>query len=98
MDRLKEISDDVSARLTYLLEPVGVVELDHAKCVVQMRSNPPQKDDDGTHYYELFVRKGGSISLCRYQAQTGAPRQLVPAILTQEVLVRLAGDFDAAVG
>ena len=94
---LKQVSDDLSARLTYLLEPVGPVEVDPCQCVVQMRSNPPQKDDDGTRYYELLVSQGGAITLSRYQKQPRNVRQLVPAIMTQEVLVRLVSDFSAAV-
>jgi len=97
IDRLQKISEDLSSRVTYLLEPIGPIERDHEQCIVQMRSNPPQQDDDGTRYYELLVQRGGRIELRRYQKQSGQPRELVTALLTSEVLVRLAGDFAAAV-
>jgi len=97
MDQLEKISEALSSRLTYLLEPVGPIERDHEHCVVQMRSNPPQQDEDGTQYYELLVRRGGELELRRYQKAPGQPRQTIPALLTTEVLLRLAEDFEAVV-
>jgi len=94
---LKKVSDDLSHRLNYLLEPISLIEADAELATVQMRSNPPQKDDDGTRYYELLVRRGGELSLVRYQKLPGQPRQPVPAHLTREVFVKLAGDLVAAV-
>jgi amino acid transporter len=64
---------------------------------VQLRSNPPQKGEDGTSYYELMVRRGGDVTLSRYQKKSGQIRQIVPANVTREVLQRLAEDFVAAV-
>lgn len=93
MDELKQISDDLAARVTYLLEPIGPVEQDQSQCIVQMRSKPPQKGDDGTCYYELLVRRGGELSLCRYKKEPGDVRKVIPAIVTQEVLLRLVDDF-----
>lgn len=95
-DRLKKVAADLSARLTYLLEPISPVEIDHEQCVVQMRSSPPQKNDDGTTYYELLVRAGGELSLCRFTKAVGNVRQNVPAQVTREVLLRLAGDLESA--
>ena len=97
LEQLKEISRSLTARLTYLLEPIGLVEADADRCSVQLRSSPPQKGDDGTSYYELMVRKGGDITLSRYSKQSGQLRQIVPANVTREVLGRLADDFIAVV-
>jgi hypothetical protein len=91
---LRKISDTLSKRLTYLLEPIAPVEIDPEQCVVQMRSNPPQRDEDRSSYYELLVARGGHISLCRYAKQRGGPRDLVPAHVTREVLLRLIGDIE----
>ena len=96
--QLKRLSDDLTKRLTYLLEPIGALEADAESCTVQMRSNPPQKDHDGASYYELLVRRGGEISLCRYAKSPGQPRRTIPAHVTREVFTRLAEDFVAAVG
>jgi hypothetical protein len=92
---LERISSALATKLTYLMEPIRPIELDVDACVVQMRSNPPQKDDDGRSYYELLVRRGGEIALSRYRKEPGTPRQQIPATVTREVLFRLAGDFSA---
>jgi hypothetical protein len=92
---LERISNALAARLTYLMEPIRPIELDADACVVQLRSNPPQKDDDGRSYYELLVRRGGELKLERYRKEPGTPRQQIPATVTCEVLLRLAGDFSA---
>lgn len=98
LDELKSISEDLTKRLTYLLEPIGMVEVDRDRAAVQLRSSPPQKGDDGTNYYELMVRRGGDVTLSRYQKRPGQIRLIIPAQVTREVLVRLAEDFVGAVG
>lgn len=92
---LKRLSDSLSRRLTYLLEPIAPIEVDAQECFVQLRSTPPAKDDDGRRYYELIVRRGGAIVLVRYEKSPGQPRIRVPAALTHEVIGRLVGDFAA---
>ena len=95
---LERMSKALADRLTYLLEPIRPIEIDADACVVQMRSSPPLHDDDGRSYYELTVRRGGELSLCRYRKEPGTPRQQIPANVTREVLVRLAGDFEVVLG
>jgi hypothetical protein len=98
LDDLKRISQQLTSKLTYLLEPIGLVEADRDRAAIQLRSSPPKKGEDGTSYYELLVRRGGDVTLSRYQKKPGQIRQIVPANFTREVLVRLADDFVAAVG
>lgn len=93
--QLKSVGKALAARLTYLMEPIAPVEIDSAACIVQLRSNPPQRDDDGRSYYELLVRRGGEITLTRYRKEAGAVRQPIAATVTREVLSRLVGDFCA---
>jgi hypothetical protein len=95
--RLEQIAKNLSEKLSYLLEPVEPIEADAHTCTVQMRSNPPQKDDDGHSYYELLVKAGGELSLERYRKEPGAKRTPLDATVTREVLLRLAGDFADAV-
>ena len=95
IDELEDMSSRLSARVNYLLEPIGPVEIDADACTVQLRSMPPHKDDDGRNYYELLVRRGGEMSLHRYRKEPGQPRTTIPATLTREVLVRLVSDFCA---
>jgi hypothetical protein len=96
LDKLRQVSETLSKRLTYLLEPVKPIEVDADRCVVQMRSSPPQQSDNATTYYELLVERGGKLSLSRYQKPPGKPREVLPAHVTREVLLRLIGDFSAA--
>ena len=93
--RLKELGELLSKRLSYLLEPISPIEVDTEQCVVQLRSNPPQKGDGQSSYYELLVHKGGQISLRRYTKPKGQPREVSTAHVTREVLLRLIGDFSA---
>jgi hypothetical protein len=92
---LERIGKALSDRLTYLMEPIAPIEIDARACVLQLRSNPPLRDDDGRSYYELTVRRGGEIALVRFRKETGATRRQIPATVTREVLLRLVGDFCA---
>jgi hypothetical protein len=89
---LTQMAEDIQRRVSYLLEAIRPIEVDEDRCVVQMRSNPPAKDDDGTRYYELVVQRG-EVSLCRFCKTPGQPRRRVPAEVTHEVVGRLAADF-----
>src|SRR3954451_8334009 len=93
--QLERIGKVLSERLTYLMEPIAPIEIDAAACVVQLRSNPPQRDDDGRSYYELIVRRGGDITLARYRKENGGARRAIAATVTREVLLRLLADFCA---
>jgi hypothetical protein len=95
IDQLKDIANALSTQLSYLLESISPIEVDDEACIVQMRSNPPQKDDDGTRYYELVVARG-ELSLCRYARPSGQTPAVVAAHVTREVFERLAEDFVAA--
>ncbi len=92
-DRLARIGDDLAARLTYLLEPLRVVEVDGQAQVVQMRSVPPSATPAGRSYFEVLVRAGGEIELVRYAVTPGQPRSPVPALFTREVFFRLVEDL-----
>ncbi len=97
LSQLQDMASQLASQLTYLLEPVSPIESDGESCSVQMRSNPPQRGDDGTRYYELLVRRGGGIVLQRWHAPRGQSRQAIAAELTHEVLGRLVGDFGDAI-
>jgi hypothetical protein len=96
LTKLKMVAEDLSRRLTYLMEPITPVEVDAEGCMVQMRSNPPQKDDNTTTYYELLVKRAGLLSLQRFTRQRGVERVRVPAQVTREVFLRLVDDFSKA--
>lgn len=94
-ERLQDVAKQLAGRLTYLLEPIQPIECDAEGCVVQLRSNPPQRGDDGTSYYELLVRRGGELSLRRWKKATSGARSALPCTVTREVLLRLIGDLVA---
>lgn len=93
--KLERIGKALAGRLTYLMEPIAPIEIDAAACVVQLRSSPPQRDDDGRSYYELTVRRGGEIALARFRKENGGARQQIAANVTREVLLRLVDDMCA---
>ncbi len=97
IDQLKELCNGLASRVSYLLEPLALVESDADSCTLQMRSNPPCKDEDGTSYYEVVANRQG-LSLCRFNKTAGSVREVIPANVTREVFGRLAGDFEAAIG
>lgn len=94
-DQVRTISERLARRLTYLREPVRPIEADGEARIVQIRSNPPRKADDATSYYELQVRGGGVISLCRFEKTSGEPRRAIPIEITREVLRQLVDDVAA---
>jgi hypothetical protein len=91
--KLERIGNALAGRLTYLMEPIAPIEIDAAAFVVQLRSSPPQRDDDGRSYYELTVRRGGEIVLSRFRKENGDTRRQIAATVTREVMLRLVGDF-----
>jgi len=90
---LQQASQSLCDRVNYLLEPISPIETDAESCVVQMRSNPPLENELSRCYYELYLRRGGAISLSRYEKNPGEIRSRVPVTLTHEVLGRLCEDF-----
>ncbi len=93
IERLKELGETLTGRLSYLMEPICPIEIDPEACVVQLRSNPPRKESDGTYYFELLVHRGGEVSLHRFHKSVGDVRNTVPADMTREALTRLATDL-----
>ena len=96
VDQLKSVSESLASQLTYLLEPVAPIEVDQDGCVVQMRSDPPHREQEDYVYYELLVHPG-RVTLRRFRKEKRQPREAVNAHLTREVLVRLAADLVAVV-
>ena len=93
---LKEWSDRLADRLTYLLESLSPLETDEENGRVLMRSTAPRSLPAGREYYEcmLAAESAGTVSFRRYRAESGVPgRDAVDMTLTGEVLGRLVGDL-----
>ena len=97
VEELRQRATKLAEKLSYLLEAISPVEIDNEACAVQMRSNPPEQDDDSSKYYELVVSRN-ETRLTRYLKSAGQPRQVEPATVTREVLVRLVTDITAPNG
>ena len=97
VDQLKDLAQDLAGRVTYLLEPIGLFEIDSESCVVQLRSVPPSRHGHDASYFEVLAQKGGSVNLKRYEKKPKLPRQQVVAEVTREVLYKLSDDLVAAV-
>ena len=94
-EKLRETCDALSTKLTYLLEPLQIIECDAELSTIQMRSNPPHADEQSRRYYELTATPK-CLSLHRFEKQTGQPRVQIESVLTKEVAARLVGDLAGA--
>ena len=70
---------------SFIPRMIRPIEVDPDQCVVQMRSVPPSQVDNRTTYYELLVRKGGYLSLCRFARDPGQPREQIAARVSPAV-------------
>ena len=96
-DGLRAWGDRLVARLTYLMEPLVVQEVDAEAGEAELRSRAPTPRGERRSYYEVRLRRDASLHLRRVafleQART---RQTVPCQMTLEVLERLADDLAAS--
>jgi hypothetical protein len=92
---LKTRAEQICARVTGLLEPLRLVEVDAPRHTALLRSEQPGQVGDERFYYEVLVSGDGGSVVRRYQTpQEGQPRrQQVPYTLTHEALEKLVGDL-----
>jgi hypothetical protein len=86
---------EVAARVTGLLEPLKVVEVDSRRNEALLRSAEPTGSAEGLHYYEVLLKGSSEMLLRRYQGfaeDTRRRRQLLFA-LTHEVLAKACADL-----
>ncbi len=98
-DALREWGDRLTKRITYLMEPLKVVEVDDQGGEVQVRSQNPTPRADERGYYEMRLFRQGSLRMERMVFEA-ATRQRRPTNcqLTREVVERLADDIAASIG
>jgi hypothetical protein len=94
---VKARAEQLCQRVTGLLEPLTLVEVDGVRNVAQLRSEQPGQLGDDRFYYEILLEGDGRSTVRRFQApQADAPRrQQVPFALTHEVLARLVRELSA---
>jgi len=88
-------AEQVCKRVTGLLEPLSLVEVDNTRNVAQLRSEQPGQRGDERFYYEVLLDGTGGSTVRRYQApRPDTPRrQQVAFTLTHEALAKLVGDL-----
>ena len=94
---LRGWGDRLAARLTYLMEPLVVLEVDAEAGEAELRSRNPTARDDRRSFYEVRLRRQGALQLQRIAIDEASRRRTtVPCQLTVEVLERLADDLVAS--
>jgi hypothetical protein len=93
---LTQWADRSARRITGLLEPLKLIEVDAGRSEALLRSDPPASRGPRVQYYELRLRGTHEAKLHRYQAdRTGGRREAIPFALTHEAIAKLADDLIA---
>jgi hypothetical protein len=95
---LRAWAERIAGRVTGLLEPLKVVEVDLVRGQALLRSQAPARRGEQLHYYEVLLTGVRAAVVRRYRAslQGDARREQVPFTLTHEALAKLAGDLSAS--
>jgi len=95
-DELSAWGERLARRVTYLMEPLKVVEIDAAEGEVQVRSDDPTPRGGLRGYYEFLLGRAGTCRLHRYVFdEITRRRRRASCHLTREVLERLVDDIAA---
>ncbi len=97
IDELRAWGDRVARRVTYLMEPLVVVEVDAQGGEVEIRSQSPTPRGQLRSFFEVRLGVLGTLRMhrLRFDAADGR-RHATPFQLSREVLERLADDLPAA--
>ena len=89
-------AEGVAGRVTGLLEPLQVLEVDVQRNEALLRSNEPTRRNAELHYYEVLLKGTQAAQVRRYQAKPDkGHRQQVSFVLTHEALAKLSQDLAA---
>jgi hypothetical protein len=98
-DALRAWGDRLAARVTYLMEPLVVVEVDPAAGEVELRSQSPSARSGQRAYYEVRLSRQGTLRLIRTAFdEESRRRRPAPCQITREALEHLADDLVASIG
>jgi hypothetical protein len=94
---LKDWASGIGERVTGLLEPLKVIEVDPIQNEALLRSSAATQRGDKLYYYEVRLRGTSEAQVCRYQARSSniGPRDQVPFAITHETLIKFIGDLCA---
>jgi hypothetical protein len=84
-----------AGRVTGLLEPLRLVEIDRVHHVALLRSDGPLNKGDAVSYYEVQFQGRNRVTLARFQASKRSPaqRKSIPFALTHEALAKVVDDL-----
>ncbi len=93
---LKDWASRVAERVTGLLEPLKMIEVDDHRGQALLRSDQPAQKADDLLYYEVLLHRTGSATVRRYKGSVQpVKRQAVGFALTREALGKLVEDLAA---
>lgn len=94
---LRAWGDRLAARLTYLMEPLIVLEVDGEAGSAELRSQAPTTRGEVRSFYEVRLGRDRSLQLRRTGFDTATRRRrATPCQLTGEMVARLADDLVAS--
>jgi|RhiMethySRZTD1v2_1073278.scaffolds.fasta_scaffold295410_2 hypothetical protein len=84
-----------AGRVTGLLEPVRLIEIDRVRHIALVRSDSPPEKDGSVHFYEITFCGRNRVKVERFKAakQSPAKRESIRFVLTHEVLAKLVDDL-----
>jgi len=93
---LKAWAGAIADRVTGLMEPLALYEIDASQGVALLRSESPTQRGGAKLYYEIRLGESHSATVRRYQyAPDAGKRTQIAFALTHESLAKLAGDIAA---
>jgi len=96
-ETLRTWADRIAGRVTGLLEPLKVHEIDAERNEGLLRSASPAQRSGNVFYYEVQLRGTNEAVIRRFQAtHTAGKREQVQFALTHEALAKLTADLTAA--
>jgi hypothetical protein len=94
-DALEAHARKAAGRVTGLLEPLRLVEIDRGRHVALLRSEAPAAKGEAVQYYEVRFAGRNGVTVERFKANTTgrAGREAIPFALTHESLAKLVDDL-----
>lgn len=98
-EELAAWGERLARRVSYLMEPLKVLEIDAEAGAVEIRSDKPTPRAELRSYYEVRLGRAGTCRLQRRVFDEGARRRRPASCqLTREVFERLVDDIVASAG
>jgi hypothetical protein len=90
-----EWAQAIASRVTGLLEPLKVIEVDTVQNLALLRSSTATPRGERLYYYEVLLYGTVEARVCRYGAQqnNAGPRHQVAFALTHETLAKFVHDL-----